>query len=128
MTAEELFKVGEDLKAFVEHERLTLKLIDGWNLETFKAVSNIIHSVIYQLDDLKAKFADITNEQLQSLAVDAVYKLLDDLLKVRLSGVGKFLYSLVSEKLKKKLCATIVDFIVHALHSAKKKALAMVGK
>jgi urease gamma subunit len=128
MTIEQLTQTAKDLQTFVNGELAKIKTVDGFNLNSLKAVSGIIHDVIEIIDQTKLQFKDITNEQMQGLAVDAVYGMLTDLLKSRLGTVGKIAYTLLPNKVIRSLCTVIVDLIVHAIHSTKEKVIAAFTK
>jgi len=128
MTIEQLTQTAKDLKTFVNGELERIKTLDGLNLDSFKAASGIIQDVINMIDHVKFEFADITNEQMQGLAVDAVYGLVDSLLKTRMGTVGKIAYALLPNKLKRSLCAMIVDLVVHAIHNTAAKVKAAFTK
>ena len=128
MTIEQLTQTAKDLKTFVNGEIERIKTLDGLNINSFKAASGIIQDVINMIDQVKLEFADITNEQMQGLAVDAVYGLVDSLLKTRMGTVGKIAYALLPNNLKRSLCTAIVDLIVHAIHDTKARVVAALTK
>jgi urease gamma subunit len=124
MTLEQLKATAKDLQVFVNGELAKVKTIDGLNFDSFKAVSAIIHDVIEIIDQTKVQFKDITNEQMQGLAVDAVYELLVNLLKARLGAVGKIAFALLPNSVIRSLCKLVVDLVVNAIHRTKDKVMA----
>ena len=128
MTLDQLKSTAKNLQAFVSAEMLKVKAVHGFNISSFKAASAIIHDVIEIIDQTKLQFADITNEQMQTLAVDAVYEVIDMLLKSQLGMPGKIIYALLPNSLKRNLCKMIVDLIVNAIHRTKDKVVASFKK
>ena len=124
MTIEELKKTAEDLKVFAAEQLKDIKELSGLSPSTFKAAVGIIKDIIKKIDEVKKQFKDITNEQMQSLAVDAVSEIIDMLLTKYLAKegiVGKITAMLLTKEVRRQIAAMVVDMAVNLIHRGEKE-------
>ena len=119
MTIDQLNQTAEDLQAFAQGELAKAKAINGLSIASFEAGTQIIYDVIQMVDQVKLQFADVTNDQLQGLAVEAVGEVIDMLLQSQLGTVGKIAYALLPNKIKTGIAKAIINLVVSIIHKAK---------
>jgi hypothetical protein len=116
MEVVDLKAIAADLKAFVDKEMVAVKSSSGVNNESLKIAVGVVSGVVKKLDEVKAKFQALTDEQMHELAVDAVLDLILYLLAARLGGIGKWLVVLIPAGTKRQIAGVIVDVCVALIH------------
>jgi flagellar biosynthesis/type III secretory pathway protein FliH len=119
MTLDQINQTAKAIQAFAQGELAKAKAINGLSIASFEAGTQIIYDVIQMVDQVKMQFADVTNDQLQDLAVQAVGEVIDSLLQSQLGTVGKIVYSLVPASIKTGIAKAIINLVVSIIHKAK---------
>jgi hypothetical protein len=119
MTVEELKYTAEDLRKFAADRLKAAKDLSGLTLDTFKSAVGIIKDVVKKIDEVKKQFKDITNDQMQDLAVRAVSEVIDFMLAkylARAGFLGKAAGMLLTKGIRRQLAAMLVDMAVNLIH------------